>query len=97
MTSFLGMEAEWRQDDTLIRLHLDTFIQEIFEEYKSTIKKFLKPKQVPMQPRVVLEHDDCSENPDPREQKINWSLSTKLQFAGAWVRCDISFPASQLA
>ena len=38
------MEVE--QDEKLIRLHLDTYVQEIFDEYKSTIKKFLKPKQV---------------------------------------------------
>ncbi len=48
MTSFLGMEVE--QDEKSIKLHLETYVQEIFEEYKSTIKKFVKPKQVPMQP-----------------------------------------------
>ncbi len=89
------MEVE--QDEESIRLHLDTHIQETHEEYKSNIKKFLKPKQVPMQPGVVLEHDDCPETPDPREQKIFRSFSAKLEFAGAWVRCDISFSASQLA
>ncbi len=76
MTSFLGMEVE--QDEKSIKLHLDTYVQEILDEYKSTIKKFLKPKQVPMQPGVILEHDDCPETPDPREQKIYRSFSAKL-------------------
>ncbi len=45
MTSFLRMEVE--QDEKSIKLHLDTHVQEILDEYKSTIKKFLKLKQVP--------------------------------------------------
>ena len=57
MTSFLGMEVE--QDQNSIRLHLDTYIQDTLSEYKAAIKKFVKPKQVPMQPGVVLEHDMC--------------------------------------
>jgi hypothetical protein len=65
MTSFLGMEVE--QDERSIKLHLDTYVQKILEEYKTTIKKFLKPKQVPMQPGVVLEHEDCPGTPDPQE------------------------------
>ncbi len=39
-TSFLRMEVE--EDDETIRHHLDKYIQETFEEYKSIIKKFLK-------------------------------------------------------
>ncbi len=61
------MEVE--KDAESIRLHLDTYIQEILEEYISTIKKFVKPKQVPMQPGVALEHDDCPETPYPGEQE----------------------------
>ncbi len=95
MASFLGMEVE--KDEKSIKLHLDTHVQEILDEYTPTIKKLLKPKQVPMQPGVVLEHDDCPETPDPREQKIYRSFSARLHFAGAWVRRDISYPASQLA
>jgi hypothetical protein len=57
MTSFLGMEVE--QDQNSIRLHLDTYIQDTLSEYKAAILKFVKPKQVIMQPGVVLEHDMC--------------------------------------
>ena len=45
MTSFLGMEVE--QDQDSIRLHLDTYIKETLDEYKSVVKKLLKPKKVP--------------------------------------------------
>ena len=76
MTSFLRMGVE--QDEKSIKLHLDTYVQEILDEYKSTIKKFLKPKQVPMQPGVTLEHDDCPETPDPREQKIYRSIRRSM-------------------
>ncbi len=88
------MEVE--QDDESICLHLNTYIQETLEKFKSTIKKFFELKQVPMQPGAVLEHDDCPETPDPQVQIIFWSFSAKLQSAGGWARCDISFPASQL-
>ncbi len=94
MTSFLGMEVE--QDEKSIKLHLDTYVQDMLDEYKPTIKKFNKPKQMPMQPGVILEHDDCPETPDPREQKIYRTFSAKLQFVAAWIRCDVSYTASQL-
>ncbi len=71
--TFLRMEVE--QDDESIRLHLNMYIQETLEEYKSTIKKFLKPKQVSMQSGVVLEHNNCPETPNPLEQKIFQSFS----------------------
>ncbi len=58
-TSFLCMEVE--QDKNSICLHLDYYIQDTLSEYKAAIKKFVKPKQVPMQPGVVLEHDQCPE------------------------------------
>ena len=44
MTSFLGMEVE--KDNGEIRLHLDTYIQEIPEEYQAYAKKDLKPKKI---------------------------------------------------
>jgi hypothetical protein len=80
-----------------IRLHLDNYIKHTLSEYKTAIKKFVEPKQVPMQPGIVLEHDLCPETPDPREQKVYSSFVAKLQFAASWIGCDIAFTASQLA
>ena len=57
MSTFLGMEVEQTKDS--IKLHLDTYIQETIDEYKSVIKTMLKPKTVPMQPGVMLECQDC--------------------------------------
>ena len=68
MSTFLGMEVEQSKDS--IKLHLDTYIQETLDEYKSIFKKFLKPKNVPMQPGVMLDNQDCPETPDLREQKV---------------------------
>ena len=68
MSTFLGMEVEQSKDP--IKLHLDTYIQETLDEYKSIFKKFLKPKSVPMQPGVMLDNQDCPETPDQREQKV---------------------------
>ena len=68
MSTFLGMEVEQSKDP--IKLHLDTYIQETLDEYKSIFKKFLKPKSVPMQPGVMLDNQDCPETPDQLEQKV---------------------------
>ncbi len=46
MTSFLGLEVE--QDKGQIRLHLNTHVNDLLEEYIG-----LKPKKIPMQPGVV--------------------------------------------
>jgi hypothetical protein len=43
MTSFLGLEVE--QDKGQILLHLDTYVNEMLEEYKAYIKRDLKPKK----------------------------------------------------
>ncbi len=95
MISFLGMEVE--QDKSSISLQLDNYIHDTLSEYKAAIKKFVKPKQEPMQPGIVLEHDLCPETPDPRKQKVYRSFVGKLQFAASWIRCDIALTASQLA
>jgi hypothetical protein len=95
MKTFLGMEVE--QKNGRIQLHLDTYIQEVLDDYKAVIKKALKPKQVPMQPGVILTNDDCPETPDPREQKLYRSCLAKVQFAAQWIRYDVSFATSQLA
>ncbi len=92
LMTFLGREIE--QDKSSIHLHLDNYIQDTVSEYKAAIKKFVKPKQVPMQPGVVLKHDVCPETPDQREQKVYSSFVAKLQFAASLIRCDIAFTAS---
>jgi hypothetical protein len=43
------------------QLHIDTYIQEVSDDYKAVIKNDLKPKQVPMQPGVIMTNDDCPE------------------------------------
>ena len=52
MTSFLGMEV--KQEDGCIKSQLDTYVQEMLDEYKNRIKLDLKPKQTPMQRGDVL-------------------------------------------
>ena len=44
MQSFLGLEVE--QLEGCIKLHLDTYIQELIAEYQLICPKFLKPKKV---------------------------------------------------
>jgi hypothetical protein len=95
METFLGMEVE--QPGQVIKLHLDSYIQEVLNEYKEYIKKSLRPKRVPMSPGLVLNNEDCPVVPDPRKQKYYRSFIAKLQFAASWIRFDISFTVSTLA
>ncbi len=48
MTLFLGLEV--LQDKGQIRLHLNTYVNKMLEEYKAYIKRDLKPKKIQMQP-----------------------------------------------
>ena len=57
METFLGMEIE--QPGKVIRLHLDTYVQQVLAECKEYIKKSLRLKRVPMTPGVVLNNEDC--------------------------------------
>ena len=95
METFLGMEVE--QPGKVIRMHLDTYIQTVLDEYKEYIKKALRTKRVPMSPGIVLNNEDCPDLPDPRKQKYFRSFIAKLQFAASWVRFDISYTVSSLA
>ena len=95
METFLGMQVE--QSKGKIRLHLDNYIRETLDEYKEFAMKSLRPKQVPIQPGLILEKDDCPIVPDPRKQKFYRSFIAKLQFAATWIRFDISFAVAQLA
>ena len=64
----------------------------------------LKPKNVLMQPGVMLEYQDCPETPDPLKQKVYRSFVANvplncnvLSVPVTWIRCDIAHPAAQLA
>jgi hypothetical protein len=56
METFLGMQVE--QSNGKIRLHLDNYIRETLDEYKEFSTKSLRPKQVPIQPGLILEKTD---------------------------------------
>lgn len=89
MASFLGMEIKHNKKN--LTSHLDTYIRETLAEYKATATKFLKPKQVPTQPGIMLGLEGFPESPDPVRQKVYRSFVAKLQIAASWVRCDIAF------
>jgi hypothetical protein len=52
METFLGMEVE--QPGKVIKLHLDSYIQEVLKDYKEYIKKSLRPKRVLTSPGLVI-------------------------------------------
>ena len=56
MSTFLGMEIEHNKEN--LTIHLDKYIQNTLVEYKAAVTKFLEPKQVPMQPGIMLELED---------------------------------------
>ena len=81
MSTFLGMEIEHNKKN--LAIHLDTYIRETLAEYKATVTRFPKPKQVPMQPGIMLELEDCPDCPDPVKQKVYRSFTGKLQFSAS--------------
>ncbi len=89
MKTFLGMEIE--QSNRSIKLHLDHYIREMLNEYKTYIMKSLRPKRVPFSPGVILRPEDSPTLPDPSKQKFYRSFVAKLQFTASWIRFDISF------
>ena len=95
MRTFLGMEIE--QSNRSIKLHLDHYVCEMLSEYKTYIKKSLRPKRVPISPGVILRPEDSPTLPDPSKQTFYRSFVAKLQFAVSWIRFDVSFAVSQLA
>jgi hypothetical protein len=55
MQSFLLLKVE--QLDGCIKLHLDTYIQELIAEYQLIRPKFLKLKKAPMSPGIDSENE----------------------------------------
>ncbi len=76
MDSFLGLEVEQSEDG--VKLHLDTYVTELLEEYREYHHKFLKQKKVPMQPGLVLDKEDCPEAPDSVKQKFYRIMVAKI-------------------
>ena len=63
METFLGMEVE--EPGQVIKLHLDSYIQEVLNEYK----EYIRPKRDPMSPGLVLNNEHCPVVLDPHKQK----------------------------
>ena len=61
METFLGMEVE--QPGKVIKLHLDSYIQEVLKDCKEYIKESLRPKRILMSPGLVLDNPDCPHLP----------------------------------
>jgi hypothetical protein len=67
----------------VIKLHLNSYVQEVLAEYKAYIKKALLQKRVSMIPGIVLTNKDAPILPDQHKQKYHQSFTTKLQFAAS--------------
>ncbi len=79
-----------------IRLHLDNYIRETLDEYKTYTKKRLRPKCTPIQPGLVRNHQDCPILPDPKRQTFYRPSVAKHQFAASWIRLDTAYPLAHL-
>ena len=96
MESFIWLDVE--QSQSKISLHLDAYIQETLDIYKfHSGTKMIRPKTTPMQPGNVLTSADIQEMPDKNRQAFYRSMVARLQFAGQWVRFDLSYKVGQLA
>ena len=50
---------EVQQQGKVIKLHLDSYIQEVLKDCKEYIKESLRPKRILMSPGLVLDNTDC--------------------------------------
>ncbi len=53
ISPFLGMKIEHNKRN--LTIHFNRYIQDTLAEYQASVTKFLKPKQMPMQPGITLE------------------------------------------
>jgi hypothetical protein len=61
MERSLGMKVE--KPGKVISLHLDSYIQEVLNDYKEFIKKSPSPKHVQMSLGSNLDNEDCPDLP----------------------------------
>ena len=94
MSTFLGLQVAHINSE--IHLHMDNYVDTALKEYKSFVRRTLRPKKLPNAPNHQLTMDDIPEHQDP-QAKFYRSFVMKLQYVATWVRFDISFTASQLA
>ena len=78
------MLAQVEQSDDGISLQLDTYAQELIEEYRLIHKKFIKPRTVPMSLGLVLDNLDCPELPDPVKQNLLQKQFRSTLFKVSW-------------
>jgi hypothetical protein len=95
MGKFIGLSVE--QNESGIAPHLDQYIKEAPDQYKSFAKKSLQPKFTPMQSGNNLSASDSPITPDPQQQTHYRLMVATLQFAASWVRFNIAYAVSQLA
>jgi hypothetical protein len=92
MDRFICLSVE--QTDSCIALHLDQYINDAIEQYKTLAKKSFRLKFTPMQPGNNLSTTDSPVTPDPRLQTHYRFMVVTLQFAATWVRFNIACAVS---
>ena len=94
MESFIGLDVE--QSRSKISLHLNSYIQEtldIYEEHPDDQAEATPMQQGNVQ---VLTSADVPVEPEKHKQAFYRSMVALLQFAGTWVRFNISYTVGQL-
>ena len=81
MTTFLCLEIE--QDDDEIRIHMNSYLQEILAEYSKVVHKAIRPKKLSCAPNHILQKEDCLEVPYPMASHYR-SIVMKAQFMATW-------------
>ncbi len=69
METLLGMQVE--QSKSTIRLHLDNYNRELLNEYKAFAQKSVRPKRIPIQPRLVQTQEGCLIVPEKCKQNFH--------------------------
>ena len=96
MNTFLGLQVDHGNDE--IHMHMDTYVHNVLDEYKTFARKTPRPKKLPIAPNYQLPASAANDQElMDKDPKFFRSLVMKLQYVATWVRFDISFTVSQLA
>ncbi len=93
METFLGMVVQ--REAKSVKIHLDNYVKDVITECLGYIKKWLRPKKLPISLGVAFKAEHVLELPDLLKQKHGRSFVAKLQFAATWILFDISFAVTQ--
>ena len=83
MNTFLGLQVDHGNDE--IHMHMDTYVHNVLDEYKTFARKTLRPKKLPIAPNYQLPASDADQKLMDKDPKFFRAFVMKLQYVAIWV------------